>query len=315
MLDINPLRIVVTGGGGFLGRWVCCALLEQGCQDVCAPPRTDYDLRNQQQTHKLFFDYSPDVVIHLAARCGGIGANRAAPAEFFFDNLMMGAHVIDCASRFGVRRLVLVGTACSYPQAIGRPILERDLWAGYPEPTNAPYGIAKRCLGTMLQAYHAQYGLPAAYVIPANLYGPGDNFDPATSHVIPAMIRRFSEAARTGQYGVTCWGTGSATRDFLYVADAARGIVQAAQLLDDAQPVNLGTGSSVTMRDLADKVALATGYCGHIAWDSSMPDGQPVRIVGTERSWSDWQPRFSLPEGLRLTAQWWKENGHLRPAA
>lgn len=308
MLDLKPLRILVTGGNGFLGKAVCRELVRIGAE-VSAPPSSEYDLRDRQQCHKMHFDHSPHIVIHLAAKCGGIGANMAAPADFIHDNLVMGANVISCAEKFGVLKFVLVGTACSYPQAIDRPIVESDLWSGYPEPTNAPYGIAKRCLGEMLGAYHRQYGLPAAYVIPANLYGPGDCFDANRSHVIPAMIRRFCEAVWAGAPSVTCWGTGAATRDFLYVDDAARGIVEATRRLRDAEPVNIGTGTSITMTALADVIATACGYTGKTEWDATKPDGQPVRIVGTERQWGPWEPQVSLMEGVRKTVEWWTENG------
>jgi GDP-L-fucose synthase len=307
VLDLTQAKVLVTGGNGFLGKAVCAELLRIGCEDVYSPPSREYDLRIYEQAHKMFFDYSPDVVINLAARCGGIGANMAAPGEFFYQNLMMGANVIECSRKFRVRKLVQIGTACSYPENVHRPLVESDLWRGYPEKTNAPYGIAKRCLGEMLKAYWMQHKLQSAYVIPANLYGPHDNFDPQSSHVIPAMIRKFDEASNAGEQIVQCWGTGRATRDFLYVEDAARGIVLAAATLETPEPVNLGTGTSVTMTDLAYMIGDACGFQGSITWDATKPDGQPVRIVGTERQWGDWKPETGLKDGIRTTVKWYRE--------
>ncbi len=308
MLDLTQHRIIVTGGNGFLGRHVYNALRSRGCLDIFCPHSEEYDLRNQPDTYRLFRDFQPSVVLHLAAKCGGIGANLRSPADFIHDNLAMGLSVIDTAKRFEIRKLLLVGTVCSYPADNPGDICETDLWDGYPEKTNAPYGIAKRTLGEMLQAYHTQYGLPSAYVIPANLYGPGDNFDPLSSHVIPAMIRRFCDAREACLDYVTCWGTGQPTRDFLYVTDAAEAIVRAVEHVECPCPINVGTGSSVSMSDLAERIAAAVGFTGKIEWDSSQPDGQMRRQLDTtrQREILGWEAEVGLDEGIPRVVEWYR---------
>jgi GDP-L-fucose synthase len=304
-------RVCVTGGAGFLGRVVCRLLAGRGAADVFVPRSSEYDLTGAAAVSRMFDAARPDVVIHLAAEVGGIGANQRRPGRFFYANMAMGLHLIEEARRRGVARFVQVGTVCGYPRDCAVPFRESDLFAGYPEETNAPYGIAKRSLAVMLRAYRAEYGLPGVYVLPVNLYGPGDNFDPATSHVIPALIRRFDEAAREGHEVVTCWGTGRASREFLYVDDAAEGLVRAAEKLDDPEPINLGTGSEITIAALAEKVAAQCGYKGRTAWDASRPDGQPRRRLDTSRAKAllGWRATVGLNEGLRRTVTWWRAAG------
>ncbi len=324
MLDLRDKRVLITGATGFLGKAVFKNLRARGCLYLWGPSTRSWDMRSQRGCHKYFVDERPEIVIHLAAKCGGIGANMAAPAEFMADNLSMGLNVIAESKDCGAK-LVLIGTVCSYPEfswtsettnwtqppkmgLFDGKIRERDLWNGYPEPTNAPYGIAKRVLGEVLAAYHKQYGMRCAYVIPANLYGPGDNFDPETSHVIPAMIRRFTEAVRSGIEQVTCWGSGQPTRDFLYVEDAAEAIVRAAERIETSEPVNLGTGQETTMRGLAERIAGLCGYRGSIRWDKSRPDGQMRRVLDTtrQRERLEWMPAMGLEDGLKRTVEWWQ---------
>lgn len=300
--------VLVTGGAGFLGRHVCAALNARGVRGVVVPRSRDYDLRRPSTVADLFAGTGPDVVIHLAAHCGGIGLNRRCPGTLFYDNLTMGANVIHEARLAGVGKVVVVGTCCSYPESPPVPFREDSLWDGYPESTNAPYGIAKRVLLTMLEAYRAEFGLYSAYLIPANLYGPGDNFDPETSHVIPALVRKFTEAVRAGEKHVTLWGTGAATRDFLYVEDAAAGIVAAAERYDSPEPVNLGTEQEVSIRNLASLVARLCGYGGEITWDGKL-DGQPRRVLDTSRAVAafGWCASTPLEVGLRETVEWWRQ--------
>lgn len=309
MLDLRPLKIVVTGASGFVGRHLVAALKARGCEDIRTPPHKFYSLIIEDDAYQAI--RGADVVFHLAAKCGGIGANQAKPAEFVYDNLAMGLNVIDACHNHRVKKLVMLGTLCAYPQNIPGPIEPSDLWNGYPEPTNAPYGIAKRTLVEVGKAYHSQYGLNVVNVMPANMYGPSDNFDPETSHVIPAMIRRFAEAKQSGASSVTCWGTGSPTRDFLHVSDACEGIIRAAEWLNDPEPVNLGTGAGVSMATLAETIAEAVGYTGEICWDASRPDGQPNRVVstGSQRERLGLEPAVKLLDGLRETVEWWRTNG------
>jgi GDP-L-fucose synthase len=303
-MELSTKRILVTGGAGFLGHSVCRVLSERGCTEITVPRRSWCDLTSEEDTVDLFDDVRPQVVLHLAAEVGGIGANMRTPGRFTYANLAMGLHVVEQSRRFEVEKVVVVGTVCSYPHSPPVPFVEADLWNGYPEPTNAGYGVAKRAVYELLRQYHAQYGMPGAVVIPTNLYGPCDNFDPASSHVIPAMIRRFC-----GTDPVTLWGTGSASREFLHVDDAAEGIVRAAEIVNDPSPINLGGGGEVNMRDLAEIIATACQYTGDISWDSSKPDGQPRRAVDATRAREilGWTPGISLEDGIAETVSWWRE--------
>ena len=306
--SLSTKRICVTGGAGFLGRAVCAELAQRGASAPFVPRSREYDLTREEPVRRMFDDAGPEIIIHLAGEVGGIGANRKQPGRFFYANLVMGLNLIDEARRRGVEKFVQVGTVCSYPKFCETPFREDALWDGYPEETNAPYGVAKRALGVMLDAYRAQYGFNGVYVIPVNLYGPGDNFDPRTSHVIPALIRRFLEAADHGQDSVTCWGTGRASREFLYVDDAAAGIVAAAERHNDSRPINLGTGREIAIADLARLIAKLCGFTGRIEWDATQPDGQPRRRLDTTRAAMllDWHATTELEEGLRRTVAWWR---------
>jgi len=312
--SLRGKRICVTGGGGFLGRRVVAALRERGCEDVHVVRKRDYDLVKGADVERLYAEARPDVVIHLAAVVGGIGANRENPGLYFYENLMMGVQLIEGARANGVGKFVQVGTICAYPKFTPVPFKEDDLWEGYPEETNAPYGIAKKALLVQCQAYRDQYGTNAVYLLPVNLYGPGDNFDPQTSHVIPALIRKFVEAAERGAPAVEVWGTGAATREFLYVDDAAEGIVLAAEHYDGRDPVNLGSGQEMSIRELAETVAAETGFGGRIVWDTSKPDGQPRRALDVTRAAElfGFRARVGFAEGLRRTVEWYRAN---RPAA
>ena len=308
-LDLTKQRIVVTGGAGFLGRRLQAALREAGASDdrVLVPTIENYDLTREADVERMYADTRPTVVIHLAAEVGGIGANRASPGRFFYANMAMGLHLIEHARRAGLAKFVQIGTICAYPKFTPVPFREEELWNGYPEETNAPYGIAKKALLVMLQAYRQQYGLNGIYLLPVNLYGPGDNFDPRTSHVIPALIRKFVEARDSGEPQVVVWGTGSATREFLYVDDCARAIVLAAERYDGPEPVNVGAGFEISIRDLAEKIRDLTGYTGRIVWDTTKPDGQPRRCLDTTRAAElfGFRAEMDFEEGLRRTVTWW----------
>ncbi len=277
-------RFVVTGGAGFLGSRVVAALRQRGAGEVFVPRSAQYDLRDQSAVLDLLTDTKPDVIIHMAAVVGGIGANRAHPAEFFYSNLVMGTHLLHEAWRANVKKFVTIGTVCAYPKFTPIPFREESLWEGYPEETNAPYGLAKKMLLVQGQAYREQYGFDAIYLLPTNLYGPGDNFDPESSHVIPALIRKFTEAKNRGDAQVIAWGTGSPTREFLYVDDAAEGIVLATERYNGADPVNLGSGFEISIKDLTELIAELVGYQGEVVWDASQPDGQPRRALDTSRA-------------------------------
>ena len=298
-------RVTITGGAGFLGRQVVQRLEAAGAL-VFVPRSRDYDLTDEAAAKRLMEDADPELIIHLAATVGGIGANQATPGHFFHANMAMGMNVIEQARLSGsVEKIVLAGTTCSYPKFTPVPFTEDNLWNGYPEETNAPYGIAKRALIAMGMAYRQQYGLNTVSLLPANLYGPFDNFDLETSHVIPALIRKFVEAGERGET-VTLWGTGSASREFLYVSDAADAVVASAEKYDDDQPVNIGTGVEITIRELSSVIASATDYSGEIDWDSSRPDGQPRRCLDTSRAreFFGFEAATELSDGIRETVDW-----------
>jgi GDP-L-fucose synthase len=307
MLSWSNTRVLVTGGAGFLGSHVVGALRRRGCREVIVPRSHDYNLVNDSDVCRLLRETHPDVVVHLAARVGGIGANRDQPAVFFYDNLMMGAQMMHESWRAGVAKFVAIGTVCAYPKHTATPFREETLWDGYPEETNAPYGLAKKMLLVQAQAYRQQYGFNAIYLLPVNLYGPGDNFDPVNSHVIPALIKKFVEAKRRGLSEVEVWGTGRATREFLYVQDAAEGIVLATQNYDGDKPVNLGSGMEISIGQLAQLIAQITGFEGRIIFDASKPDGQPRRRLDTERAaaWFGFRASTPFDQGLRETIQWY----------
>ncbi len=304
-------RVCVTGGAGLLGRAVCARLSAAGVTDVFVPRSREYDLTRADAVIRLYDDTRPDIVLHLAAEVGGIGANEKHPGRFFYANMAMGMHLIEEARERGVEKFVQVGTVCAYPKHCRAPFAENDLWGGFPDETNAPYGVAKRALGTMLDAYRREYGFNGVYLIPANLYGPGDNFDLETSHVIPALIRKFCEAADRNEAAVTCWGTGKVTREFLFVEDAAGAIVTAAAAHDDPAPINIGTGHEITIRVLAETIAELCGFRGEIKWDHTRPDGQPARQLDISRAADklSWHPKVSFADGLRQTVAWWRNTG------
>ncbi len=301
-------RVLVTGGAGFLGSHVTSRLRQAGCQEVTVPRSGDFDLRERDAILRLLDQARPDLILHLAATVGGIGANRENPGRFFYDNAIMGIQLIECARRVGVAKFVCLGTICAYPKFTPLPFKEEDLWSGYPEETNAAYGLAKKMLMVQIQAYRQQYGFPGIYLLPVNLYGPGDNFDLQSSHVIPALIRKFIEARRSSARRVSAWGTGSVSREFLFVEDAAEGILMAAEQYDKAEPVNLGSGEEVTVRDLAAMIRELTGYQGEIEWNPAQPDGQPRRRLDTTRARAEFgfQARTSLRQGLQQTIAWYE---------
>ena len=304
----SGLRVVVTGGAGFLGSHLVECLRPQGCAEIVIPRSRDYDLVKAQAVQRLFRDARPDIVIHLAARVGGIEANRRNPGRFFYENLMMGAQLMEEARLAGVRKFVAIGTICAYPKFTPIPFKEDDLWNGYPEETNAPYGMAKKMLLVQAQAYREQFGFPAITLLPVNLYGPRDNFDLETSHVIPAMIRKFVEARRAGQSEVVLWGSGKPTRELLFVRDAAQGILLATERYSDQAPVNLGAGFEISIADLATLIAKGTRYNGRLVWDASRPDGQPRRCLDVSRAEKEFGFRATTPfeEGLRETIAWYE---------
>ena len=308
MLDLADKRVVVTGGAGFLGRYVIDGLQQRGCRRTEVPRIEEYDLVQPGDIERMYDDMKPDVVIHLAAVVGGIGANRERPGEFFYKNLMMGVQLIEQGRLRGIEKFVAIGTVCAYPKFTPVPFKEEHLWDGYPEETTAPYGLAKKMLLVQSQAYRQQYGFNSIFLLPVNLYGPGDNFDPATSHVIPALIKKCVDAVESGADHITCWGTGEVSREFLYAGDAAEAILLATERYNGAEPVNLGAGSEIRIRDLAATIAKLTGFTGEIRWDPSKPDGQPRRCLDTSRAkeYFGFQARTSFDEGLKRTIDWYR---------
>lgn len=310
MLELQRERIVVTGGAGFLGRVVCDILQQRGVPagQIIVPRSKEYDLTNRNDVDRLYRDAKPTVVIHLAARVGGIGANREHPGAYFYSNMAMGLHLIDAARVHGLRKFVQVGTVCAYPKFAAAPFKEDALWDGYPEETNAPYGVAKKALFVMLDGYQREYGLKSSVVVPVNLYGPGDNFDPKSSHVIPALIKKCEDARLAGAPSIDVWGTGSASREFLYVDDCARGIVAATERMEEPVPINLGTGQEITIKALIILIARLCDYQGEIVWDLTKPDGQPRRQLDVSRAKKllDWSANVSFEEGLQKTIAWWR---------
>ncbi len=309
MIDLAKKRICVTGGAGFLGSHLIAALRARGCNDIYVPLIEEYDLTTERDIVRMYKDAQPDVVIHLAALVGGIGANREHPGSFYYKNLIMGAMLIEHARLEKLEKFVALGTICAYPKFTPVPFKEEELWNGYPEETNAPYGIAKKGMLVQLQGYRQEYGMNGIFLLPVNLYGPRDNFDPRSSHVIPALIKKCVEARERGADHIVCWGTGSATREFLYVEDAAEGIVLATERYDGDEPVNLGAGFEISIRDLVELIARLTKFEGRIEWDSSKPDGQPRRCLDTARAEKlfGFKARTSFEDGLRKTIAWYEE--------
>ena len=307
---LSNKRIVVTGGAGFLGRNVCQQLESYSPELIFVPRSSKYDLRDPSAVEQMYCDATPDIVIHLAAVVGGIGANRENPGRYFYDNAIMGLQLIEQARRFGVSKFVATGTICAYPKFTPVPFREDDLWNGYPEETNAPYGLAKKMLLVQSQAYRQQYGMNAITLFPVNLYGPDDNFDLQSSHVIPALIRKIVEAQEAGLDYIDVWGTGNASREFLFVRDAARGIVLAADQFDKPDPVNLGSGTEITIRDLVETICKLAGFLGEVRWDVSKPDGQPRRCLDVSRAKQEFGfvAQTSLRDGLFETIAWYRRN-------
>lgn len=312
-LNLAGSKIVVTGGAGFLGKVLCKKLRQiEGCTDIFVPTIEEYDLTTEADVIRMYDESKPDIVIHLAAEVGGIGANQDNPGRFFYANMAMGLHLIENARKRNLKKFVQVGTICAYPKYTPVPFKEESLWEGYPEETNAPYGIAKKALLVMLQSYYDQYKMKGVYVLPVNLYGPGDNFNLNSSHVIPALIRKCVSALDNNEDYITCWGTGSASREFLYVEDAADGIIAATKFMDEPIPMNLGTCMEISIKELVELIAKLTGFTGEIRWDTSKPDGQPRRCLDTSRAKNliNWQARVGFEEGLRNTINWYQNHKH-----
>lgn len=307
-MDWNSVRIMVTGGSGFFGQYVVRKLSDRGCTQLFIPRRKQYDLRNQEAVRRAFEDSRPNIVIHLAASVGGIGINRELPGEFFYDNLMMGAQLMEMARQYQVAKFVGIGTICSYPKYAPVPFREEDLWNGYPEETNAPYGLAKKMMLVQGQAYRQQYGFNAIHLLPVNLYGPGDNFDPHSSHVIPAIIKKCVDAVEAGDSQIVVWGDGSPTREFLYVADAAEAVVLATERYNKPDPVNIGSGFEISIRDLVGLIAEETGFHGEIVYDTSKPNGQPRRKLDVSKAQAEFgfQAQVDFQQGIRETVQWYR---------
>ena len=304
-------RVVLTGGAGFLGSYVADVLKARGCREPIIPRSHEYDLRREEAIVRLLERAQPEIVIHLAAVVGGIGANRANPGRFFYENLIMGVQLIEQSRLLGVKKFVTVGTVCSYPKFAPVPFREDEIWNGYPEETNAPYGLAKKMLLVQGQAYRQQYGFHSIHLLPVNLYGPRDNFDPTVSHVIPALITKCLDAVDRGESSITVWGSGKATREFIYAGDAAEGIVLATERYEGDEPVNLGSGTEISIRELVELIARLTGFKGEIRWDATKPDGQPRRMLDTSRAerWFGFKAQTSFEKGLRRTIDWYRTAG------
>lgn len=302
-------RVCVTGGGGFLGSFVVNKLQQKGAKEIFIPRKKDYDLVDIDAINRLLSDAKPDVIIHLAAQVGGIAANQANPANFFYNNLMMGVQLMHQSWKMGVEKFVAIGTVCAYPKHAPIPFQEKNLWEGYPEETNAPYGLAKKMLLVQSQTYRQQYGFNSIYLLPVNLYGPGDNFNPQTSHVIPALIRKCLEAQQQGDKHIIAWGDGTPTREFLYVEDAAEGILLAAERFNDSQPINLGSSFEISIKDLIETIAQLVGFGGEIRWDTNKPNGQPRRKLDTTLAQQHFgfKSQTSFETGLRQTIDWYRE--------
>lgn len=309
MSYLENKRITVTGGGGFLGKYVVKKLQDRGCDDIFIPRRKDYDLVNMDDVKRLYMDYEPDIVIHLAAVVGGIGANSLNPGKFFYDNLMMGVQLMEQGRLHGLDKFVAIGTICCYPKFTPVPFREEDLWKGYPEDTNAPYGLAKKMLLVQSQAYRQQYGFNSIFLLPVNLYGPGDNFDPCCSHVIPALIMKCLDAIENGEDEIVVWGTGKATREFIYVEDAAEAIVLAAEYYNESEPVNIGAGFEISIRELVDLIVELTGFDGTVIWDDTKPDGQPRRCLDISRAEKEFgfRAKYKFEDGLKNMIDWYRK--------
>ncbi|MBC8389995.1 MAG: GDP-L-fucose synthase [Actinobacteria bacterium] len=313
MIDFKEKRVVITGGAGFLGNFVIKKLKERKCKGIFIPKIEDYDLRDLENIKRMYEDAEGDIVIHLAAVVGGIGANRENPGSFFYDNLIMGIQLIEQARLAGIEKFLALGTICAYPKFTEVPFREENLWNGYPEETNAPYGLAKKMLLVQSQAYRQQYNFNSVYLLPVNLYGPGDNFNPKSSHVIPALIKKFYDAKIERKSGVTVWGTGRATREFLYVKDCAEAVVLALEKYDKPDPVNIGAGFEISIKELAEKIKDIVGFKGKIVWDRTKPDGQPRRCLDTSRALKEFsfKAKVDFDEGLREAIDWYTENKDL----
>lgn len=308
MINLKEKRITITGGAGFLGKHLVAKLKERGCENIFIPLRENYDLVNMDAVKQLYADSKPDIVIHLAAKVGGIGANLDNPGKFFYDNLMMGVQLIEVGRQFKIEKLVALGSICAYPKFTPLPFKEEDLWNGYPEETNAPYGLAKKMLLVQSQAYRQQYGFNSIFLLPVNLYGPGDNFDPNSSHVIPALIKKCFDAIKDEQTEIKVWGTGNATREFLYVEDAAEAIVLATEKYNKPEPVNIGAGFEISIKDLVTLIAKLTGFQGKIVWEKNKLDGQPRRCLDTSKAAREFEftAKTSFEEGLKKTIDWYR---------